>query len=677
MDTDTAERIRGWSSQPVSGGHDALRSLADEEFSGAVSVQGTWMFLLNGRIVGMVDGNLDDVANADGTAYQAPDPALPLLFAMQEASQTETRSRYYTEDTPLEEVHETLSDGGFTGYIELAEDVLSGDYFVAYYGGRSLPAAFVGNRSETLTGQEAFERAADEVGIYEVVRASIEVTDVPEAPEESASAADQSSPTQSDSTDGEATSNTDEASPTSDDEVTSTEEGRSSESEAESAEHVDSAPNQGEPPHQDADPDPDSQTERRVSDPESDTAARGQSTQTETSTSPSNGNDGYVTRDQAGGGPSDDERAWQETRVVPSLDPNGSTNGQNKDTKEAAESPSGSPAQASGVGVTEGSSRESRTQPGPGSNEVSRLEAALDEAREQLARVENERDELKADRDDLAQRVDTLQAERDDLVDRVEELETELAEARATITTSSEADTDISPDHALSGTNVFVRYETKGQPTLEDIPNGASREQVDGNLRLDVVTQFDSNEATVEGEPFEQYLRETSAWRFVTWVVRELPYEIRDTSRENAMADLYSALPDIDRAEFDGTVEAETEDGQVRAEYDIVLRGRKGEPLIVADIDDSRDPVTGQAMESLIDRTDRVALGAETISAAISVTASFFQPDALETAEAATGGGILSRNSKASFVKTSRKVGYHLCLVEVRDDSFYVTVPEL
>ena len=67
---------------------------------------------------------------------QAALNSIPLLIAMQ-AGETTTRGRYYSEDTPIPEVHETLTEGGFTGYLELSENVLSGDYYVVYQAGRS------------------------------------------------------------------------------------------------------------------------------------------------------------------------------------------------------------------------------------------------------------------------------------------------------------------------------------------------------------------------------------------------------------------------------------------------------------------------------------------------------------------------------------------------------------
>ena len=67
----------------------------------------------------------------------------------------------------------------------------------------------------------------------------------------------------------------------------------------------------------------------------------------------------------------------------------------------------------------------------------------------------------------------------------------------------------------------------------------------------------------------------------------------------------------------------------------------------------------------------------ETLVGAIAVTEAFFEPEALATAEDATGGSLLSRDRRESYVKLSRSRGFHLCLVEDREESFYLSIPEL
>ena len=182
MDVRTVEQISEWDSRPFSGGFETLHTLADEEFSGAVDAGGAWLFMLNSRVIGVFDGTIDSFEDADGTLFDAPHPSLPLLFSMKERG-GKTQAKYYTNDTPLKEASETLASNKFTGYIELSENVLSGDYYVVYHGGRSMSAAYVGQSEQLYTGDEALSRANDEVGIYEVVAADVNVIDLPEIEE--------------------------------------------------------------------------------------------------------------------------------------------------------------------------------------------------------------------------------------------------------------------------------------------------------------------------------------------------------------------------------------------------------------------------------------------------------------------------------------------------------------
>ena len=179
MDSEIVGSVTEWETVPTEQGYDGLHALANTEFSGGVTAGNTWGFMLNGRLVGIPDGSLAALDGAALTAYEAPTPALPLLYTMQ-SQETEKQAEYYTNETAIADADTTLSDGNFTGYIKLSENVLSGDYYIVYYGGRSMSVAFVGNSRTLLTGEEAFERANDEIGIYNVYPADIDVIDLPE-----------------------------------------------------------------------------------------------------------------------------------------------------------------------------------------------------------------------------------------------------------------------------------------------------------------------------------------------------------------------------------------------------------------------------------------------------------------------------------------------------------------
>jgi hypothetical protein len=169
MDDARIELVRGWTDRDIDGPADL-----PPEFTGAIEAGGEWVLVLDGQ---SVFGNPDRITSG-GTAYTAPHDSLPLLFAM-EAGGGETRGSYYTEEVGIRETHETLTEAGFTGYIELAENVVSGDYYVVYHGGESRSVAFLGDNGRLLTDEEAFDTAADEVGIYTVETATIDPTPLP------------------------------------------------------------------------------------------------------------------------------------------------------------------------------------------------------------------------------------------------------------------------------------------------------------------------------------------------------------------------------------------------------------------------------------------------------------------------------------------------------------------
>ncbi|QLG27531.1 hypothetical protein HUG10_08180 [Halorarum halophilum] len=795
MDSETIDTVTGWRSEPYSGGYDGLHELADREFTGAVTDGTAWLFVLNGRFVGVSDGTVESFEDADGTAYAAPDPSLPLLFAMRERG-GETKAKYYTNDTPLSEADRTLSAGNFTGFVELSENVLSGDYYVVYHGGRRLACAFVGTRRETLTGDEAFERADDEVGIYEVRTVDVDVIDVPEPepepePTESVAAgADEPSETGAVPDAGGAgagaagvgtTAATVDAAESGEDaegSVGSTGEDPRNEGpaadqpdvadpgsvtiESDPSPAVEESADDGsaegpapEPGEDDADrPDAESRTTGAeavdASTDEPSDAAAGTSAVESPSGEAAGADATDADGSEAGGPPpaapgesppryreqtreeklrrdaeptdavaaseSDPfsaEEQWRETRSIPSLDPDetgvsvpsgaegtassdavaGSAAARPRPRSEAdderQEGPDAASADEPSNAVGESASESSAQSP-PESAEGSDA-AGTAELRRDLQRARSAHEEvageLAATREELTEAhatVERLREENERLEGRVETLQSELADARTRL---SEADGDaapegrtVQPERALSGTNLFVRYDSKGAGTLEKAHAGhASREEVDENLRMEVHTEFDDDYAVVDGRPYEEWLRDTIEYGFVAWVVRTLLYEIQDTGNVSAMRDLYEAIPKIDRAELDGVVDLVDEQGKKSEErtFDVVLRDRMGDPLFVANVTDSREATNESMLDGLVEGSSQVADQYDGLAAAFHVTASFFEPGALEAVADATGGGLLSRGKQKSFVKMSRKRGFHLCLVESRDGEFHVNVPEL
>lgn len=850
MHSRTIDVVTGWETVATPAGYEGLRQLADAEFSGAVSTGTAWAFFLNGRVIGVFEGEIAAFEDADTTAYRAVHPSLPLLFAMQEQG-GETRANYYTNETSLRDVDGTLESGGFTGYVELSENVLSGDYYVVYHGGKSMSAAFVGSSERLVTGEEAFETAADEVGIYEVVDVDVSLVDIPEpepesepepaadtegpdppdaaAPEPRAESPvdDSGAPDRAPRTDrdpvaaGEPDPTDVDADPAADaptggaaagaPDPLAEDEGADTRSEPEVDRDVevnseeghgvepgsevdgDVGVNSGEgrdvepdpvvgrdpesDPEVDRDVEPDSGVGRDTDlDPGADPDSKLESdvgTGSEVDTTPDTGSrdatdaaggdravDAAVgpdaddtpaqpepigadtttqpepmgaapERDASAGAPDldtdakpdgrpggersgdvgtaddalTDEERWQQARTIPSLDPEESAGGSEEETgsdpdrtaarertarmqrqrqRRQAERDREGPGTPRGRAASPAAGTGSRE----GAPDVEALRDRLSSAKERIDVLEAERETLRTEREELIEERDGLRSEQAERASRIDELEAECERLRSEVARlESQLDDDdddarpstsMPPDRALSGTNLFVRYDAKGQATLKHAHAGdASRSDVGENLRLEYHTTFETDGVAVDDRPYEQFLRESTEYAFAQWVISELLYEIGETGNRSELAGVFDAIPDIDRVEIRGEVSVETDDGVESRAFDVVFRDRMGDPLFVADLNPSRDATTEMMVGSLVENTHTVATEAETLAAGLYVTESFYEPGALETVANRTGGGILSRSSKRSFVKLSRKRGYHLCLVEARDGEFHLNVPEL
>ncbi|WP_276272383.1 DUF7527 domain-containing protein [Haloarcula litorea] len=801
MTTRTVELIPDWDTVPFDGGYAGLQALADREFSGAVVSGPTRLCMLNGTVVGVLDGDIEDFESGDGTARAAPHEALPLLAVMQERAD-EVRAKYYTQDTPIEDVDRTLTDGNFTGFVELSENVLSGDYYLVYHQGRSMSVAWVGSAERLITDDEAFEQANDEVGIYEVKPGEISPVEIPEpeaedpASDEAAAggvaatddpAADEPTEETGEVTGSEpdptqaATDDTTSADTAADEAATDTAADETAPETATSGDGETDRPRgdrrSGGPPgskavggrQEAAGSERSRSTDRDVPDDEdapSDTGDTG--TTRDTTASQSDRAEGRTdaaartdseraaatteTRER-GAEPTADRSSQRtgesgtasaaetptgqarsatngtadassetspadlETRSVPSLDPERSVQDSEPvpGTASTGQSVSSAGSQ-SRSGATDGradeqfsrereeraatpdpAEREGGRQSADGSSESERAgdtAAELDEREREVERLTDELEEREAELDRLEDELADVEATNEELRTERDRLQSELEEARAEIQQlrdrledaededTPDVGTRLSPREAIDGTNLFVRYDSKGEATLAQAHDGdADRSDVEPNLRLEYHTQFDGTDAAVDGTPFEAFLRESIQYRFVDWLVRNLLYEIRDTGHAGEMQDLYDAIPEIDRAELNGSVSVTyTEDGdehRTQEQFDVVVRDRMGNPLVVANINDSRQPASESQMTDIVRDAERVGNASESLAAAFLVTSSFFEPGALETAEDATASGLLSRDKRKSFVNLSRKDGYHLCLLEARNQEFHLAVPEL
>ena len=233
----------------------------------------------------------------------------------------------------------------------------------------------------------------------------------------------------------------------------------------------------------------------------------------------------------------------------------------------------------------------------------------------------------------------------------------------------------LSPAEALAETTLFVREGTRGGPTLEDVHAGrADRESLSANVRREPHTRFDGEGASVGGDPFESFLTGTTAYAFVEWLTTTLPFEIRSTGNEESMRYAYDALPAVDRVAFSETVAVR--DGP-EATFDVVARDQMGQPLFVASLEGGPDPTSAAAIEPFITDASDLCAVEDSLGGAFVVTGSYFESDGLELVREATSRSLLSRDKHRSLVSLTRKNGYHLCLVEAREDALYMTVPEL
>jgi hypothetical protein len=309
-------------------------------------------------------------------------------------------------------------------------------------------------------------------------------------------------------------------------------------------------------------------------------------------------------------------------------------------------------------------------------------EQRLAELRESAESLARERDEYRERASELSSRVEELEAEVDRLRSETDRLERELETARQRIDDGPDGER-VDAAAALRGAHVMIRYNRAGGATLAKARDGeVDREEVNSNLQLEYHhTRFETEDAVVDGETFEEFLTTTTEYRFVQWLVRQLVYDIAQTGNAEALDRLYDAIPEANRAEFDGGVTVpvgEDGEGHESKSFDVVIRDRMGNPLVVADMNKTRDAATDDQMADLVEKARAVGRHKEALAGAFLVTASFFDPAALETADAATdSGGLIRGSSRRSFVKLSRGTGFHLLLVETRRGSFHVNVPEL
>jgi hypothetical protein len=644
MDAHTV--VSKWDGSPFDGGLEEAARMASRGFSGAVRSGSDWLFLVDGDPVAVVTdlegdpslGDVDAFDGAGGEAFEAPHPGVARLVPML-ALGGEVRGQYFSDDTSIETVQETLADGGFTGYVELSENVLSGDYYVVFEDGRAEYVGFVGSTEQLYTGTAAEEKTKNEVGIYSVVAVDLPDVALPEPPDGAVGGAG------ADAATGTADRPSTEADA----------DGSEADASSEPARDADAATGPAPDDEPGAEPTPDegldvetgSAVETAVGAGEGDAATGTDGASTDDAAS--SGTDGPTSGRSADGDPGDADATSE--RTVPSVDPDRTGRGEEGSSGRAG----GNAATDASLGAATGddapeADRSATGEPGGASGQ------ALG---------------------DLRGEVRELRSTIDRLEERIAAIEAGDAGAAGAPTGRTDGPT-LSPREALSRTTLFVREGTRGGPTLEDAHDGrADRDALASNVGLERHTQFDESGATVDGEPYESFLKASQAHEFVEWLTTDLLFEIRVTDSESALAGLYDAIPAVDRVFFHEAVAVDDGGETGDVEFDVVVRDRNGAPLFVATLSDSRDPTKRDRIETLVtDASDFCAANGSLVGA-FAVTASYFEPEALEVAREATTSSLLSREKYRSYVNLTRKNGFHLCLVEAREAALHLTLPEL
>lgn len=148
----------------------------DRPFSGLVETDDVTVYVVDGYALDVRGGSLTDVLDERLDVYHASNPAEPYLLAVH--GNGSERATLYTEDKSLDEAVRELEDASFTGYVELSERVVTGDYYAVFHRGS---ADFLGVTTESnppLAGPDAREEMLEQVGLYSVNRAWIDPVDL-------------------------------------------------------------------------------------------------------------------------------------------------------------------------------------------------------------------------------------------------------------------------------------------------------------------------------------------------------------------------------------------------------------------------------------------------------------------------------------------------------------------
>jgi len=638
MEVPVEDTIDMWEERPVDAGRSGLIQLQTAEFNGVVKdLTNTSAFFVRGRVVHVDGGSLESLSSGEVTAREADDAGVAMLAAMRTTA-TEARARYYTHETPLNTVDDTLRSGGFTGYVSLAEQVVSGAYFLVYHNGKRMPVAYVGAAHRIATGEDAYELAVNEVGIYEVFPTPIEVRTLDADERSSVEEPDVGVP----------------EAPSIDLSLAPTDESTGPSAAASDAMSTRSASR--DPPGEEPGASAGDVSIDALSDEEPGASA------------------GDVSIDAL----SDEEPAMSAgdppTDMAPSVEPTAADATSNQQSGNEAVT---SHLQGRLMALEE-RRRELERDRDDLMRQVTRVEAKVEERDEQIKRLTAEYEA------ELSEQADTIEAHErqvEAMRDEIEQLRKTLSEKQALVDEQDPIETEDRPRRAaLEESNLFIRYANKAGPSLRDFRlQNAAIEKVRENLTVETHTNFDPQQVTIERRPFSEYLQQSTEYRFISWVTGDLLALIDTTNNRGTLGPLFEAVTAIDRVELYGEISTTVpeEDDPISRPFDIIARNKVGDPLIVADVNTTTAATTRAMTRAMSEKITDLAPQIPDIAAGFYVTESFYDPGALQVIADAVSSGIIPRTNKRSYVRLGRGRGFHLCLTERRGDEFYLNVPDL
>ena len=576
----------------------------DDTFSGVLRSNGEDAYVVNGKIVGYTGQDVTEIDIDNCHAQKAPSPVFPLLITMREIVSKNERGKYITSDTPFDEADSMVRDGGFIGYIELSEEVISGDYYGVYDGQGEMYVGLLDNGG-VLFGDEAFEQAQKEVGIYRIVEADIgDVIPVREL------VSSQSKPDEELET-----------------EIDSTPENDSSELEPPNTQHTEDSLTKNDTAKVSSQQDP-------FTEPE---------VETKSITSPPEVSEANF----------DDVQEEVETPDGDDIDiPNEveSVMGDGNNTKDRPQSGE--------------SNKEMREKFADVRNKIEELSQRVEQNEEKFKNFEQDITNLNKKIDQLTKELQMLSTSDESMNDNTGS-HTDRADNSADVQ-------ELTREQALERIDVFARYKSKSDTTVsEAVEDTSLRDAASENIYFDSHTRFEKENVRINGELYDDFILGSVEMAFTKWILKELVYEIQDTGHTDSISDVYQNIPDINRAEFYGGIEVDDE----YVEFDIIYWDSHGEPLFVCDTESGKEPVTGDQLEELMKKTQKVHREYSTIGGAFFVTSSFYEPKALQMASNDVKSGLLS--SKEGYIKMNRKQGFHLCLFEERNGGFTMALPDL